>query len=65
MLTIQLLMAMESDRDRAVEAAIKRQRQVQEAKAHRPSQTPETPRPTVADSRAAVVNRPSTGPSAS
>ncbi len=64
MLTIELLMAMESDRDRALEAAIQRRRYVQAAKATRPAQSPETPRPTVADSRAAVVSRPSTGPSA-
>jgi hypothetical protein len=64
MLTIALLMAMESDRDREIEAAIQRRRQVQDAKATRPTQSPGTPRPTVADSRAAVVRRPSSGPSA-
>jgi len=64
MLTIELLMAMERDRDREREAAIQRRRWVQDAKAHKPSQPPGTPRPTAADSRAAV-RRPSAGPSAS
>lgn len=63
MLTIALLMAMESDRDRQIEAAIERRRQVQDARATRSPQSPGTPRPTVADSRAAVVRRPSSGPS--
>ncbi len=64
MLTIELLMAIESDRDRALEAAIQRRRFADAAKASRPSQSPEAPRPTAADSRAAVGRRPSTGPSA-
>jgi hypothetical protein len=64
MLTIELLRALESDRDRELEAAIERRRRAQDARAGRPSQSTETPRPTVADSRAAVVRRPSSGPSA-
>ena len=64
MLTIELLMAIESDRDRALEAAIQRRRFADAAKASRPSQSPGAPRPTAADSRAVVGRRPSTGPSA-
>lgn len=64
MLMTELLMAMKSDRDRDIEAAIQRRRIVQAAKAPRPAQSLEPPRPTVADSRAAVGRRPSTGPSA-
>ena len=64
MLMTELLMALKSDRDREIEAAIERRRHVQAAKALRPAQSPGTPRPTVADSRAAVGRRPSTGPSA-
>ena len=64
MLMTELLMALKSDSDREIEAAIQRRRYEQAARAIRPAQTPETPRPTVADSRAAVGRRPSTGPSA-
>jgi hypothetical protein len=64
MLTIELVMALQSDRDREIEAEIQRRRRVQDATANRPNQSPGTPRPTAADSRAAVVRRPSSGPSA-
>jgi hypothetical protein len=60
-----LLMTINADRERELEAELQRRRHVLAARAARSAQSPETPRPTAADSRAAVVCKPSTGPSAS
>jgi hypothetical protein len=64
MLMTELLMTIRADRDRELEADLERRRHVLAAKASRPSQAPETPRPTASDTRAAVARRPSSGPSA-
>ena len=60
----ELLMALKSDRDRELDAAMQRHRWLRIDESLPPFQLPEEPRPTAADSPAAVLCRPSPGPSA-
>jgi hypothetical protein len=59
----ELLMALKSDRERDLEAAMQRHRWLRADEDLLPFQFPERPRPTVADSPAPVARRPSPGPS--